>query len=164
MRNLILEDFNRLQLRKIFHLLLHILHQGPYNYLRQTQKSGTTRNTVGLIATAVSLLSAGMWAIQFSSSLEIDSSYWDDPLKSKKHKYSVLLPSYSLPSMSICCSWKCKRPGHLPEDCVINMGVPAPSPADPTQYHVRMILLLCVLNNFFDQIRVGDFLSPLYFL
>jgi hypothetical protein len=60
MRSLILEEFNRLQLRERFHLLLHILHQGPYNYPRQTQKSGTTRKTVGLIATAVSLLSAGM--------------------------------------------------------------------------------------------------------
>lgn len=59
--------------------------------------------------------------------------------------------------MSICHSWKCKRPGHLPEDCVTNMGIPAPSPADPTHYHVRMILLLCFLNSVFEPNSCGWF-------
>ncbi|KAG0566712.1 hypothetical protein M758_7G078100 [Ceratodon purpureus] len=49
----------------------------------------------------------------------------------KKNRYN-----YRHSSLSTFRCWKCKRPGHLPEDCLVSMGVPAQSPADPTQYHV----------------------------
>jgi hypothetical protein len=44
---------------------------------------------------------------------------------------------YQTRQSSLCTykCWKCKRVGHLPEDCTAFIGVAAPSPADPTALH-----------------------------
>jgi hypothetical protein len=57
--------------------------------------------------------------------MEIDK--WDY----KKHRWT-----YRHSSLSTFRCWKCKRPGHLPDDCVVTMAIPAPSPANPTLYQV----------------------------
>ena len=59
-------------------------------------------------------------------------------------------------------SWKCKRPGHLPEDCLVSMGIPAQSPADPTLYHVRMVLLS--YHGVHYQRRLDSFVLSICFL
>ncbi|CAK9863057.1 unnamed protein product [Sphagnum jensenii] len=56
---------------------------------------------------------------------EIDK--WDY----KKHRWT-----YRHSSLSTFRCWKCKRPGHLPDDCVVTMAIPAPSPANPTLYQI----------------------------
>nr|XP_024385659.1 uncharacterized protein LOC112287142 isoform X2 [Physcomitrium patens] len=49
----------------------------------------------------------------------------------KKNRYN-----YRHTSLSTFRCWKCKRPGHLPEDCVVSMGIPAQSSSDSRQYNV----------------------------
>ncbi|GBG75657.1 hypothetical protein CBR_g20284 [Chara braunii] len=34
--------------------------------------------------------------------------------------------------------WKCKRVGHFAEDCVLTLGLAAPSPADPNRYKLAL--------------------------
>lgn len=39
-------------------------------------------------------------------------------------------------SLSTFECWKCRRPGHLPDDCLATKSIPAPTPANPTCYQV----------------------------
>jgi hypothetical protein len=36
--------------------------------------------------------------------------------------------------LTLSFSWKCKRAGHLPEDCTVTKGIAAASPSDPYHY------------------------------
>eukprot|EP01018_Ginkgo_biloba_P037346 Gb_13166 [translate_table: standard] len=58
---------------------------------------------------------------------ELEAETWDYG----KHRWTKRGSSVS----TFEC-WKCKRPGHLPEDCLPSKSIPAPSPANPTCYQV----------------------------
>ncbi|KAJ7519663.1 hypothetical protein O6H91_20G049400 [Diphasiastrum complanatum] len=59
---------------------------------------------------------------------EMEPQHWDYEKLRWKNRHS---------SLTTYRCWKCRRPGHLPKDCTASIGIPCPSPANPTQYQVH---------------------------
>lgn len=58
---------------------------------------------------------------------EMEADTWDSAKNRWKKRGS---------SLSTFECWKCRRPGHLPDDCLATKSIPAPTPANPTCYQV----------------------------